>query len=124
VKIKITGGVFIMARKKGSLDYPREMKLEAMRMVEEGKSQREITKALGIRDPLRVQNWLWRYRREGVAAFSKAKGRPPKVESEQRELERLRMEVALLKKYRAELQELLLVRRNIEPSIITDKSLW
>jgi transposase len=113
-----------MARKKGSLDYPREMKLEAMRLVEEGKSQREITKRLGIRDPLRVQNWLWRYRREGVAAFSKVKGRPPKVESEQKELERLRMEVALLKKYRAELQELLLVRRNIEPSITTDKSLW
>jgi transposase len=114
-----------MARKKGSLDYPRELKLEAIRMFEEGgKTQREITKLLGIRDPLRIQNWLWRYRREGVAAFSKAKGRPPKVENEHQELERLRMEVALLKKYRAELQELLLAKRNIEPFTSTEKSLW
>ena len=44
-----------MPRKKGSKDYSLEKKLEAIRLwQEEGLSQKEITKKLGIRDPGRV----------------------------------------------------------------------
>jgi transposase-like protein len=51
-----------MAGKKGSKHYPLELKLEAMRMFyEEGKTRKEITEALGIRDRDRVMKWLRRY---------------------------------------------------------------
>jgi len=48
-----------MARKKGSKDYPIEIKLEAIRLwQEEGLPQKEITERLVIRDPSRVKIWL------------------------------------------------------------------
>ncbi len=41
-----------MARKKGSKDYPMEIKLEAIRLrEEEGLLYKEITEKLEIRDP-------------------------------------------------------------------------
>lgn len=105
-----------MPRKKGSIDYPKEVKQEAIRMhLEESKTYQEITELLRIRDPHRVRNWVYEYRRDGEVTFGKRRGRKRKVENEQSELVRLRMEVALLKKYRAELQELWHTRRNIEP---------
>lgn len=105
-----------MPRKKGSTDYLKEVKQEAIRMrLEEGMTYREITESLRIRDPNRVKNWVYEYRRDGGAVSGKKRGRKRKVENEQSELVRLRMEVALLKKYQAELQELWHARRNIEP---------
>jgi hypothetical protein len=54
------------------------------------------------------------YRREGAVAFCKPIGRPRKnPQSEPAELERLRMENALLKKFQTELRKVLLVQRNI-----------
>jgi DNA-binding transcriptional regulator LsrR (DeoR family) len=45
-----------MSRKKGSKDYPLEMRREAIRLFyEEGLSREEITEGLGIRDPQRVK---------------------------------------------------------------------
>ena len=113
-----------MAGKKGMKHYPAEMKLEAMRsFYEEGKTRAEITQVLGVRDPHRVKAWLKQYRREGAEGFSKPKGRPRKQpESEQAELERLRMENALLKKYHTELRKGMLAKRNIGLSISTEKS--
>ena len=59
-----------MARKKGSTDYPVDMKREAIRLFfEEGWTKAEITAHPAIRDPERVGNWLWRYRKEGKAMF-------------------------------------------------------
>ena len=59
-----------MARKKGSTDYSIEKKLEAIRLIDEcGMTQAEVTEELGIRDPKRVKNWLWQYRREGVPVY-------------------------------------------------------
>jgi hypothetical protein len=52
-------------------------------------------------------------------SFHKPKGRPRKVEDEQSELKRLRMENALLKKFHSELRELRLAQRNIGRSNTT-----
>ena len=89
-----------MSGRKGMKHYPAETKLEAIRLFyEKGKTRAEITQLLNVQDPHRVKAWLKQYRREGVAGFSKAQGRPRKqAESEQAELKRLRMENDLLKK--------------------------
>ena len=110
-----------MAGKKGMKHYPQEIKLEAVRLYfEEGMTQREITQALGMRSEDRVKIWIRQYRREGQAAFFKPIGRPRKQpEGPEAELERLRMEIALLKKYHTDLRERLLAKRNIGQSTIT-----
>jgi len=104
--------------------YAREVKLEALRMYfEEGMTQRAITEALGIRDRGRVKKWVSAYRREGTQAFSKPIGRPRKqTESEGAELERLRMENALLKKLHTELRKEELAKRNIGSSITIERN--
>ena len=112
-----------MAGKKGMKDYPVEVKLEAVGLFYEGgQTQAQVTAALGIRDPQRIQKWLRRYRGEGISAFAKRRGRPRKREGEQTELDRLRMEVALLIKSHSELREVQLAQRNIGCSITIDKS--
>ncbi len=114
-----------MSGKKGMRRYPVEVKLEAVRLFyEEGKTCAEITNALEIRDPQRVKNWLWQYRREGEVGFNKPTGRPQKqAESEQAELKRLRMENALLKKFHTELRTQVLAKRNIGSFITTEKNM-
>ena len=108
-----------MTRKKGSTDYPSETKQEAIRLFfEQGWTKAEITEHLEIRDPNRVGNWLWRYRKEGESMFSKKRpGRPPKKESRDAYIARLEMENDLLKKFHTELREVLRERRNIGASI-------
>ncbi len=94
--------------------YPAEVKLEAVRLFyEEGRTRDQVTAALGIRDPQRIQKWLRQYRMERASAFTKRKDRSRKQAGEQAELERLRMEVALLKKLQSELRGVLLAPRNI-----------
>lgn len=96
-----------MSGTKGMMHYEREMKEKAVKMyLGEHKSYGVIAKELGIRKAERIEAWVGMYRREGVASFMKPIGRPRKEEREQRELERLRMENALLKKYQAELRKL------------------
>ena len=103
-----------MSGKKGMKAYPVEVKLEAMRLYyEEGKTRAEVTKLLEIRDPHAVKAWGKKYRREGVSAFRKVKGRPRKRDNEQTELQRLRMENDLLKKFHTELRKEALAKRNI-----------
>ena len=113
-----------MSGKKGMQHYPAETKLEAIRLFyKEGKTRAEITELLEIRDPHRVKAWLKQYRREGGSAFTKPIGRPRKQpESEQAELERLRMENALLKKDHTELRTQVLAKRNIGSSITIEQS--
>jgi transposase len=113
-----------MSGKKGMRHYPVGTKLEAVRLFyEEGLTRAEITQELRVRDPYRVKAWLKQYRREGAEGFSKPKGRPRKQsESEQAELERLRMENALLKKYHTELRKEVLAKRNIGLSINIEKN--
>ena len=113
-----------MSGKKGMSRYPVEVKLEAVQLFyEEGKTCAEITRALNLRDSQRVKHWLWQYRREGKTGFNKPTGRPWKqAQNEDAELERLRMENALLKKFHSELRELQLAQRNIGRSTITKKN--
>ena len=112
-----------MSGKKGSVHYPLDVKREAVRLVEEGRlSYAEVAKRLGIRKAERIKRWVAMYRKEGEMAFLKPKGRPRKSESEQSELERLRMENALLKKFHSELRELQLAQRNIGRSNTTKKN--
>lgn len=113
-----------MSGTKGMTHYEIEVKQEAVRLfLEEGFTYREIAERLRIRQAERIKIWVRQYRREGIAAFTKSIGRPRKqIESEQSELERLRMENALLKKLQSELREDLLAKRDIGQSIITRKS--
>ena len=111
-----------MAGQKGMKHYPVAVKREAVRrFLEEGQTHAQITAELGLRDPKRSKKWLAQYRAEGPSAFSKPVGRPRQA-GPQSELERLRMEVALLKKLRSELRELLLAQRNIGRSTTTRKT--
>src|ERR1041384_3757487 len=104
-----------MSGQKGMRRYPKEMKLAAVRMFyEEGKTRAEITTLLGVHDRYAVKHWLRRYRREGAAGFEKPVGRPhQQPENEQTEIERLRMENDLLKKFHTELRNEVLAKRNI-----------
>ncbi len=113
-----------MAGKKGMERYPAELKLEAVRLCyEEGYTRAQVTAALRIRDPQRIQKWLAQYRAEGASAFAKRKGRPRRAIGPQQELEQLRMQVALLKKLHSELRELPLAQRNIGRSTTTGRTL-
>jgi transposase-like protein len=113
-----------MSGKKGMKHYLVETKLDAIRLFyEEGKTRAEITEMLGLRSEGRVETWVRQYRREGMQAFTKPIGRPRKqAESEQAELERLRMENALLKKFQAELRRDVLAKRNIGSSITIERN--
>ena len=111
-----------MTGKKGMRHYPVATKLEVVRLYqEEGKSYKEITEVLGIRDSDRVKKWLRDYRRRGKAAFQRDPssykgGRPPKRENMEAYIARLEMENDLLKKFHAELRRLELAKRNIGSS--------
>jgi transposase len=103
-----------MAGKKGMRHYSKEVKLQAVQMfLGGGKTYAEITEELGIRDPQRIEKWVRLYRQEGELGLSKPKGRPRKRQDEQSELEYLRMENVLLKKFHAELRKQELAKRNI-----------
>ena len=116
-----------MTGKKGMYHYPRELKLEAMRLFnEEGKTRDEITELLALRSPGRVKRWLHQYRQEGEKAFDKERrkglvGRPQKKENQEAYIARLEMENALLKKFHAELRKDMLAKRNIGSSSDTEE---
>jgi transposase-like protein len=112
-----------MSGKKGMVHYALEVKQEAVRLIEEEHlSYAEVAIRLEIRKAERIEKWVAKYRKEGEASFHKPIGRPPKAEAKQRELERLQMENALLKKFHTELRKLQLAPRNIGRSITTKKS--
>ena len=112
-----------MSGRKGMLHYKVEMKQEAVRLVlEDHLSCAEVAAKLGIRKAARIKAWVRMYRQEGEASFHKPIGRPPKAQVEERELERLRMENALLKKFHTELRGVRLAVRNIGRSITTEQN--
>jgi len=108
-----------MARKKGSEDYPLKTKLDAIRLwEEEGRTQKEITEILGIRDPGRVRTWLRIYRKEGRAGLKKPRRGRPKINrnSLEERIKRLEMENTLLKALAIEFGEELPEGLDIRPS--------
>jgi transposase-like protein len=112
-----------MSGTKGMLHYRVETKQEAVRLVlEEHRSYAEGGVMLGIRKSARIEAWVHMYRREGELSFHKPIGRPPKLQAEQSELERLRMENALLKKFHTELHGMRLALRNIGQSTTFEKN--
>ncbi len=112
-----------MSGRKGMEHYAVEIKKEAVRMfLEEHQAYEVIARKLGIRKADRIRAWVRMYRKEGELSFHKPIGRPLKAEEGQRELERLRMENALLKKFHTELRGLQLAQRNIGRSTTTGKS--
>lgn len=112
-----------MSGRKGMVHYPLEVMQEAVRLVEEEHlSYGEVVERLAIRKAERIEKWVGMYRKEGEASFHKPIGRPGKEEAEARELERLRMENALLKKFHSELREVELAQRNIGRSTTTKKN--
>jgi transposase-like protein len=109
-----------MSGTKGMRHYRIEVKREAVRLVEEENlSYGEVARRLEIRKAERIERWVAMYRKEGELSFHKAQGRPRKVENEQSELKRLRMENALLKKFHSELRDMQLAQRNIGRSNTT-----
>ena len=103
--------------------YSLELKLEAIRLSEAGLTHAEVTERLGIRDPNRVKNWRWQYKREGILGLKKPRlGRPPKRENTEAYIHRLEMENALLKKIHTELRKEGLAKRNIGLSITIEPS--
>ena len=112
-----------MSGTKGMRHYRIEVKREAVRLVEEESlSYGDVAKRLAIRKEEWIERWVAMFRKDGELSFHKAKGRPRKVENEQSELKRLRMENALLKKFHSELREMQLAQRNIGRSNTTKKN--
>ena len=104
------------------LHYRVEIKQEAVRLVREAHmTYPAVADKLNIRKPDRIKAWVRMYRREGELSFHKPIGRPVKTESEEREVKRLRMENALLKKFHTELRKVQLAQRNIGRSTTTRK---
>ncbi len=112
-----------MSGRKGMLHYKVETKQEAVRLVlEEHMTYATVASGLGIRKAERIKAWVGMYRREGELSFHKPIGRPLKTESEEREVKRLRMENALLKKFHTELRKVQLAQRNIGRSTTIRKN--
>ena len=100
-----------------------ETKQEAVRLVlEEHLTYAAVAARLEIRKAERIEVWVRMYRQEGERSFHKPIGRPLKSQAEERELERLRMENALLKKFHTELRKVQLAQRNIGRSITSKMS--
>ena len=112
-----------MSGRKGMLHYSVEIKKEAVRLVEEEHlTYAAVAERLEIRKAKQIKVWVRMFREEGEISFHKPIGRPHKSQSEQSELERLRMENALLKKFHTELRRLQPAQRNIGRSTTTKKN--
>jgi len=112
-----------MSGRKGMMHYKVEIKQEAVRLVlEEHLTYAAVATRLEIRKAERIEVWVRMYREEGEASIHKPIGRPLKSQAEERGLERLRMENALLKKFHTELRGVWLVQGNIGRSITSKRS--
>ena len=112
-----------MSGRKGMMHYRVEIKQEAVRLVlEEQMTYAAVAAQLEIRKAARIKAWVGMYRREGELSFHRPIGRPVKTEREEREVKRLRMENALLKKFHTKLRKVQLAQRNIGRSTTTRKN--
>jgi transposase-like protein len=114
-----------MAGKKGMKHYELETKLLAVQLFfEQGHSRRQIAQELGLPREGLVEQWVRRYRREGVEGFRKPIGRPRKSpRSQEGYIARLEMENTLLKKFHTELRKVVLAKRDIGPLNTTEETI-
>ena len=112
-----------MAGKKGMKHFCLETKLLAVQMhLKQGYTQKQVSEELSLPRKELVEQWVRRYRREGVQGFQKAKGRPRKQPlTQENYIARLEMENALLKKYHTELRKSMLAKRDIGSLNITEE---
>jgi transposase-like protein len=117
--------LLIMAGKKGMKHYKLETKLLAVQMyLEQGYTQRQIARILDLPRKELIEQWVYRYRREGEQGFHKPIGRPRKSPlSQEGYIARLEMENALLKKYHTELRKVMLAKRDIGPLNTTEETI-
>ena len=112
-----------MTRRKGSKDYPEWKKREAIKQyLIEGRPTSEILERLSILDRNRINVWVRQYRKEGEAMFANKRrrsGRKPKKENTAAYIDRLEMELDLLKKFHTELRQGSLAKRDIGSSKTT-----
>jgi transposase-like protein len=113
-----------MAGTKGMVHYSQQIKQEAVKLfLGEGCTYKEIAEQLEIRKKDRIEIWVKEFRRVGIEAFTKSSGRPKKgLGTEKGELERLRMENALLKKLQSESRKDMLAKRDIGQSYSLGKN--
>ena len=106
-----------MSRRKGSKDYSKRIKREALRLyLEEGWSATEIMERFSITDRNRISAWARQYQEEGEEMFANKRrnsGRKPKRENTVAYIARLEMELDLLKKFHTELRQGSLAKRDI-----------
>jgi len=106
-----------MTRRKGSKDYPNWMKRESLRLyLGEGLPAAEILHRFSIADRDRINAWVRQYQAEGERMFANKRsfsGRKPKQENIQAYIDRLEMELDLLKKFHTELRQGSLAKRDI-----------
>jgi transposase-like protein len=116
--------LFNMAGKKGMKHYALETKLLAVQLyLEQGLTQRQIAQRLDLPRKELVEQWVHRYRREGQQGFHKLIGRPRKCPlTQEGYITRLEMENALLKKFHTELRKIMLAKRDIGSSNITEET--
>ena len=114
-----------MAGKKGMKHFLIETKLLAVQMyLEQGYSQQQIAQMLDLPRKELVEQWVHRYRREGIQGFRKPIGRPRKYPlSQDGYITRLEMENALLKKFHTELRKVMLAKRDIGPLNTTEETI-
>jgi len=90
-------------KRKAYKTYPREFKLEAVRLMEtSGRSASEIASELGIRRNL-LYKWKEQLEEKGKESFQGKPGRPKKADQSEvtllkQENDRLKEEVEILKK--------------------------
>jgi transposase len=112
-----------MSGRKGMVHYKVEIKQEAVRLIlEENQTYSAVAAKLEIGKAERIKAWVRMYRQEGDLSFHKPLGRPLKAQAQERELEGLRRENTLLKKFRTELRGVRLAQRKIGRSSTTKKS--
>lgn len=78
--------------------YSQEIKKKAIELKLSGKTYRQVTEQLGIRDKDRLKVWMRKYRQLGEYGLLDQRGRREEYRDEERENQKLKRENEMLKK--------------------------